>query len=65
MRISSRIYNLGFPSVAKSTFESHFQTQSFLVNGTFIVSKPFVHSKFDKFIKQNTIVHGIILLKTT
>ena len=31
-----------------------FQTQSFLVNGKFIVSKPFVHSKFENFIQQNT-----------
>ena len=31
-----------------------FQTLSILVNGKFIVSKPFVHSKFDKFIQQNT-----------
>ena len=37
-RISSRIYNLIF------------QTRSFLVNGKCIASKPYVYSKFDKFI---------------
>ena len=32
MRISSRINNLRFASVTKAAFESHFQTQSFLIN---------------------------------
>ena len=50
MKISSRIYSLGFASVAKSGFESHFPNSIVLVNGKFILSKPFVHSKFDKFI---------------
>ena len=55
MRISSRIYNLGFASVAKSAFESHFPNSIIPGKRKICSVKPFVHSKFDKFIKQNTI----------
>ena len=59
MRISSRIYNLDFASITKSAFESHFPDSIIPVNGKFVVSKPFVHSKFDKFIYQNTSTYRI------
>ena len=56
MRIWSKISNLCSASVENLLLNLIFQTQSFMVNRKFIVSKPLVHSKFDKFIKQNTIV---------
>ena len=50
VKISSRIYNLGLASIAKSAFESHFPNSIIPGKPKFIVSNPFLHSKFDKFI---------------
>jgi len=50
MRISWRINHLNFVSVAKSALYSHFPYWQLLENRKIIVSKPFVHSKFDKSI---------------
>ena len=62
MRISSRIYSLGFASVAKSAFESHFQNS--IIPGKWKILMPFVQNKFDKFIFKKILFSGPLLVWT-